>query len=398
MNPELARRIAFTLGALLVYRLGSHIPLPGVSPAVWDQMFQAQEGGGLIGMLNAVSGGALARLSVFSLVIVPYVSAAILVQLARFLVPRLRALQHAGEAGRRAIERSTLALTVLIAAFQSYGIAGGLEGVPNLVPEPGPWFRLTTLLTLTAGTLFVTWLAWQITARGVGNGIALILCLGVVLQLPQGILATLELGRRDLLSGNLIAGLALLSVALTALVVAMEKARRCEPVVFPDARRAPGQLAFKLNGAGVMPALIAAWVVALPLAAVALFAPDAAGFGRAFTHGAPLYMLAYAIVIVFCVYLYTAFVLDPAETAERLRHLGGAIPQVAPGEATAEHLDGVLSRVTLIGAGYFVVICLIPELLISWAQVPFYLGGTSLLVLVCTVLDLETEVRGQMGG
>jgi preprotein translocase subunit SecY len=398
MNLELARRIAFTLGALLVYRLGSYIPLPGVSPAVWDQMFQAQEGGGLIGMLNAVSGGALARLSVFSLVIVPYVSAAILVQLARFLVPRLRALQHAGEAGRRAIERSTLALTVLIAAFQSYGIAGGLEGVPNLVPEPGPWFRLTTLLTLTAGTLFVTWLAWQITARGVGNGIALILCLGVVLQLPQGILATLELGRRDLLSGNLIAGLALLSVALTALVVAMEKARRCEPVVFPDPRRAPGRLSFKLNGAGVMPALIAAWVLALPLVAVALFAPDAAGFGRAFTHGAPLYMLTYAIVIVFCVYLYTAFVLDPAETAERLRHLGGAIPQVAPGEATAEHLDGVLSRVTLIGAGYFVVICLIPELLISWAQVPFYLGGTSLLVLVCTVLDLETEVRGQMGG
>ncbi len=219
-----------------------------------------------------------------------------------------------------------------------------------------------------------------------------------MLQLPQGIVAALELGRRDLLSGNFIAGLALLSVALTALVVAMEKARRCEPVVFPDPRRAPGRLSFKLNGAGVMPALIAAWVLALPLVAVALFAPDAAGFGRAFTHGAPLYMLTYAIVIVFCVYLYTALVLDPAEAAERLRHLGGAIPQVAPGEATAEHLDGVLSRITLIGAGYFVVICLIPELLISWAQVPFYLGGTSLLVLVCTVLDLETEVRGQMGG
>ena len=397
MNSELARRIAFTLGALLVYRLGSYVPLPGVSPAVWDQIFQAQQGG-LIGVLNTMSGGVLARLSVFSLVIVPYLSAAILVQLASFFVPRLRALHHAGERGRRTIERWTLALTILIAAFQSYGIAGGLEGAPNLVLEPGPWFRLATVLTLTAGTLFVTWLAWQITARGVGNGIALILCLGIVLQLPQGIVATLELGRQGLLSGNLIVGLALLSVALIALVVVVEKARRCEPVTFSDPRRMPAQLSFKLNGAGIIPALIAAWVLVLPLAAVALFAPDAAGFGRAFANGAPLHMLTYAIVIVFCVYLYTAFVLDPAEAAERLRRLGGAIPNVAPGEATADHLDGVLSRITLIGAAYFVVICLIPELLLSWAQVPFYFGGTSLLVLVCTVLDLETEVRGQMGG
>ena len=397
MNPELARRIAFTLGALLVYRLGSYVPLPGVSPAVWDQIFQAQQGG-LIGVLNTMSGGVLARLSVFSLVIVPYLSAAILVQLVSFFVPRLRALHQAGERGRRTIERWTLALTILIAAFQSYGIAGGLEGAPNLVLEPGPWFRLATVLTLTAGTLFVTWLAWQITARGVGNGVALILCLGVVLQLPQGIVATLELGRQGLLSGNLVVGLALLSVALIALVVVVEKARRCEPVTFSDPRRTPAQLSFKLNGAGIIPALIAAWVLVLPLAAVALFAPDAAGFGRAFTNGAPLYMLTYAIVTVFCVYLYTAFVLDPAEAAERLRRLGGAIPNVAPGEATADHLDGVLSRITLIGAAYFVVICLIPELLLSWAQVPFYFGGTSLLVLVCTVLDLETEVRGQMGG
>ena len=337
MNSELARRIAFTLGALLVYRLGSYLPLPGVSPAVWDQTFQAQQGG-LIGVLNAMSGGVLARLSVFSLVIVPYLSAAILVQLASFFVPRLRALHHSGERGRRTIERCTLALAILIAAFQSYGIAGGLEGVNNLVVEPGPAFRLMTVLTLTAGTLFVTWLAWQITARGVGNGIALILCLGVVLQLPQGIVATLELGRQGLLSGNLIVGLALLSVALIALAVVVEKARRREPVAFPGAGRAPAQLSFKLNGAGVMPALIAAWVLALPLVAVALFAPDAAGFGRAFTHGAPLYMLTYAIVIVFCAYLYTAFVLDPAEAAERLRRLGGAIPNVAPGEATADHL------------------------------------------------------------
>ena len=397
MNPELARRIAFTLGALLVYRIGSHIPLPGVNPAVWDQIFQNQQGG-LLGLSNALSGGLLARLSVFSLVIVPYVSAAIMVQLASFFVPRLRALHHGGERGRRAIDRWTLALTVLIATFQSYGIADGLQGVSDLVVEPGPAFRLMTVLTLTAGTLFVTWLCWQISERGVGNGIALILCLGIVAQLPQAIAATFELGRQGLLPGNLIVGLALLSVALVVLVVTVEKARRCEPVAFSGPGRAPAQLSFKLNGAGVIPALIAAWVLALPLAAVALFAPDAAGFGRAFTHGAPLYLLTYAIVIVFCVYLYTAFVLDPAEAAEKLQRLGGAIPDVAPGAATADHLDAVLSRITLIGAGYFVMICLIPELLISWAQVPFYFGGTSLLVLVCTVLDLETEVRGQMGG
>jgi preprotein translocase subunit SecY len=396
MNPELARRIAFTLGALLVYRIGIHLPLPGIDPVLWEQIFQTQ--GGVLAAMNMLSGGALARLSIFSLGILPFISAAIVVQLLSFFAPALRTWRQAGERGRRMIDLSTLAMTVFLTAFQSYGIALGLEGAPNLVLEPGVQFRIMTVLTLAAGTLFVTWLAAQITERGIGNGIALILCLGVVVQLPVTIGATFELGRQGLLPANLIAGLALLGIALVALAVAMEKARRCEPVTFSGPPRAPAQLTFKLNGAGVIPALIAAWVLTLPLAAFALFAPDAAGFGRAFTQGASLYILTYAIVIVFCVYLYGAFVLDPAEAAQRLRQLGGAIPNVAPGEATAEHLDGVLSRITLLGAAYFVVICLIPELLISWAQVPFYLGGTSLLVLVCTVLDLESEVRGQMGG
>jgi len=391
MNSELARRIAFTLGALLIYRIGSHILLPGINPAVWDQFFHSASGG-VLGMVSALSGGAVARLSILSLGIVPFVSAAILVQVAILFAPRLRALRDSGENGRRRIDRYTLALTVLVAATQSYGIARGLQQVPHLVPDPGALFILITVLTLIAGALVVVWLCNQITARGIGNGIALILCVGFVTSLPGNVFGTLELGRQGHFSMGFIAGLGLFSAALIALVVRFEKARRLEPVAFAsgaDVRTA--FLSFKLNGAGVIPTVIASWVIAVLLLLASYFGAE--DFTRKLTPGQPVFMLTYAIVVFFSVYLYTAFVLDPNEAAEKLQRYGGTIAQVQPGEATSEHLDRVLSHVTLVGAVYFVAVCLIPELLLSWAQVPFYFGGTALLVLVCTVLDIEKQAR-----
>jgi preprotein translocase subunit SecY len=285
-------------------------------------------------------------------------------------------------------------VTVLVAAIQSYGIAGGLVRVTQLVPEPGSLFIATTVLTLVAGALVVVFLCNQITARGIGNGIALMLCVGVVTSLPAGFFGMLELGRQGHVSMGFIAGLALFAVALTAAAVRFEQARRHEPVAFAgraDAPAASAFLSFKLNGAGVIPTVLAAWVLLVPLLIARLFGAEE--FVRPFTAGQPLYLISYAVVIFFSVYLYTAFLLDPTDAAERLQRLGGVIAGVQPGEPTAEHLDRVLSRLTLIGAVYFVTVCLIPDLLISWAQVPFYLGGTSLLVLVCTVLDVEKQAR-----
>jgi preprotein translocase subunit SecY len=393
MSAELARRIAFTLGALLLYRVASHIPLPGIDPGVWGQFFRSQAGG-VLGMASALSGGALARLSIVMLSVVPYVSAAIMVQIAILLVPPLRAVRDSGERGRRRIDYYTLVVTVLVAAFQSYGIATNLQQIPHVVPEPGWPFIVTTVLTLVAGALVVVWLCNQITARGIGNGIALILCVGIVTSLPANVLGMLELGRQGIFSMGFIAGLALFAVVLTAIVVRFEKARRFEPVAFASRAHVPAVsavLSFKLNGAGVMPTVLAALVFYVVLF-VARFS-GVADLEQTLASGEPVYIVCYALLIFFCVYLYTALVLDPTGAAETLQRLGGTIPQVQPGEATAEHLDRVLSRLATIGAAYFVTVCLIPELLLLWAQVPFYLGGTSLLVLVCTVLDIRKQVR-----
>jgi preprotein translocase subunit SecY len=393
MSSELARRIAFTLGALLLYRIASHIALPGINPGVWDQFFRSTSGG-VLGMASTLSGGALARLSILSLGVVPYVSAAILMQVAILFVPALRAVRDAGESGRRRLDRYTMIVTALVAAIQSYGIAGGLQRVTHLVPEPGWLFTVTTVLTLVAGALVVVLLCNQITARGIGNGIALILCIGFVTGLPANIFGMLELGRQGHFSMGFIAGLALFAVALTAIVVRFEKARRLEPVEFAgraDVPAASAFLSFKLNGAGVIPTVMTSWVFTVVLVVASLL--GAQEIGRMLNPGQPVYMICYAILIFFSVFIYAAFVADPGETAEKLRRLGGALPQIAPGEPTAAHLDRVLSRLTLIGAVYFVTVCLIPELLLLWAQVPFYFGGTALLVVVGTVLDIEQQAR-----
>lgn len=390
MNAELGRRVAFTLGALLVFRIGTYIPIPGIDLGVWAKVFN--DGGNVLGTLDIPSGGAIGRLALFALGITPYVSAAIILQIASFFIGRLRRLREAGDAGQNKLHRYTIVLTLLLATFQSYNIALALEGIGSLVANPGWSFRLATIATLAGGTMFLVWLADQITARGIGNGIALILCAGIVAQLPQTIAVAMDLNRQSGLSTNALAVLTILLVALTAVAVLIEKARRSEPVVFRAGR---SQLTFKLNAAGVIPAVVASLVLALLVVLATLADIDVATptGARWFDPGQPLFLLGYAIAIFLCVYLYTALVLDPSGAAEKLQRYGGSIPQAAPGEATADHLDGILSRITLIGAVYFVLICLIPELLLYRLNVPLYLGGTSLLVLVCTVIDIEKQVR-----
>src|SRR5215510_1020769 len=394
MTSELGRRIWFTIGALLVYRLGTYIPLPGIDYAAWAQFFRSQAGS-VLGQADLFSGGAIERLAIFALGLTPYLSAAIFLQLASIVVPPLAALPNRGERGRRRLEAWTLGLTFGLAAFQGFGIAIALEGIPNFIADPGLLFRLTTMLSLTGGTMFLVWLSGQITARGVGNGLALILFPGIVTALPSAIAGTLELGRQGAFSSNFILGLFVLAVALIGLIVFVELARRRFPVEY--ARRQVGMrmiegrsyLSVKLNAAGVIPAIVASWLIVQVLAAWSLLVVEDPG---PFRHGV-LHLIAYALVIVLGALLYTAFVVNPERVAADLDKRGGVIPGVAPGEATAEHVDAAISRTAMLGALYLALVCLIPEMLIAYWQVPFYLGGPALLLVVCTVLDFEVQLK-----
>ena len=402
MTSELGRRIWFTIGALLVFRLGTYIPLPGIDQAALAQPFRSQAGG-FLGQADLFSGGAVGRLAIFALGLMPYLSAAILLQLVSIVVPRLAALPNQGERGRRRLENYTLGLTFAFAAFQAFGIAAALESIPNFVVEPGVLFRLTTVLSLTGGTIFLVWLSGQITARGVGNGLALIFFMGVVLELPGAIAGMLDLGRQGVLSGGLMLGVLVLAVALTGLIVFMERARRQFPVEY--ARRQVGMrmiegrshLSVKLNAAGVIPAVVASWLLAQLLAILSLTSGPGPGWAHAITsqlgHGRPLHMIVYALAIVLFALLYAAFVLSPERIAADLDKRGGVIPGVEPGEATAEHVDTAISRTAMLGAIYLALVCLIPEMLIAYARLPFYLGGIALLVVVCTMLDLDAQLK-----
>jgi len=397
MTLDLGRRVAFTLGALLVFRLGTFIPVPGIDPVVWQQVFRTQAGG-ILGMFNMLAGGGIHRLAIFALGILPYVSAGIIVQLLTVTIPRLKTIRRRGEAGRIRLEMATRIIATLMAALQAYGIAVALEGVGGVVAEPGAVFQLSTVLTMTGGVVFLIWLSEQITLRGVGSGIALILALGIVAELPNAIAGALELGRQGLLSFNAMLALVLLAVALTALIVVMELARRRLPLEFParqiGARTIAGrsQLSFKLNSGGIMSAIIASWLLLVPTLVIGMAAEQ--GSARWFEAGRPLYLICQVVFILASAFVYTALIFNPDTAAEDLKSYGVVVPGVEPGEATAEHLDRVLSRVTLLGAAYLAFVYLVPELLIAYAQVPFYLGGASLLVVVCTVLDLQKEVRG----
>jgi preprotein translocase subunit SecY len=407
MTSELGRRVGFTIGALLVYRLGTYIPIPGIDAGAWTELFRSQPGG-LLTTATTFSGGGVRRMAVFALSVAPYLTAAILIQLVSMALPPLRALTRQGERGRRRLANYTIGLTIVLAVFQSLGVASGLEGAAQIVTDPGPMFRLTTVVTLTGGTVFLIWLCGQITTRGVGNGLALILFLGIVLELPSAIAGTLELGRHGALSTDLIFGVAVLAVALTGLIVLMERAQRRLLISYPSHQvgmrliEGTAHLPIKLNSAGVIPALLASWLLLLLVFISNLasrFGLPLETIGNALGRGRPLYLIVYALAIFLCVFLYAGFLLDPEDVAEDLRKHGGVIAGVEPGEATAEHVDYVLSRTTMLGAAYLAFVCLIPEILTTYAELPLYFGGTSLLLVACAVLDIEAQVQGgALGG
>ena len=405
---ELKQRIWFTLGALLVYRIGTYIPVPGVDASVMGEML-AQHGTGILGMFDMFSGGALGRMTVFALNIMPYISASIIVQLMSSAIPSLMTLKKEGEAGRKKLNQYTRYLTVLIALVQSYGIAVGLEGMRGsfgaAVIDPGVFFRVSCVVTLVGGTMFLMWLGEQITARGVGNGTSLIIFAGIVANLPSALVSLLELGRTGALSPVFILLFIAIAAAVVAFVVFMERAQRRVAVQYP--KRQVGQrggdsthMPLKVNTAGVIPPIFASSILLIP-ATVAGFAqnsPDSwlAWFAQKFAHGEPMYMLAYAGMILFFSYFYTAVVFNTEETADNLKKYGGFIPGVRPGANTAEYFDVILTRLTTVGAIYLTIVCLLPEILIAKYGVPFYFGGTSLMIIVSVTMDTVTQIQSHL--
>lgn len=404
---ELKKRIWFTLGALLVYRFGTYIPLPGINPDALAQAFQ-QHSQGVLGLFNMFAGGAVGRMAIFALGIMPYISASIIVQLMTSVVPSLEALKKEGEAGRKIINQYTRYGTVLLALVQAYAISVGLQSGNGIVTNPGPFFIVSSVITLVGGTMFLMWLGEQITARGIGNGISLIIFSGIVANLPHAISGTLELGRTGALSTGLILGVIVLAVALVAVIVFVERAQRRLLIQYP--KRQVGNRMFqgdtshlplKLNTAGVIPPIFASSLLLLP-ATVAGFANTtempawATTVLNALGHGQPLYMLFYAALMAFFCFFYTAIVFNPKDTADQLKKHSGFIPGIRPGERTAEYIDYVLTRITVVGAIYIVLVCLLPEFLISATGVPFYLGGTSLLIVVSVTLDTVAQIQGHL--
>jgi len=402
----LKKRIWFTLGALLVYRLGTYIPLPGINPEALAQAFNNAQNG-LLGMFNMFAGGAVGRMAIFALGIMPYISSSIVIQLLTSIVPRLDQLKKEGEQGRKVINQYTRYATVVLALLQGYGIAVGLEGSTNVVLNPGLFFKLSTMITLTGGTIFLMWLGEQITARGIGNGISLIIFSGIVANLPHAVSGTLELGREGAISFAVIIVVAIVAVAVIGVIVFVERAQRRLLIQYP--KRQVGNRMFqgdsshlplKLNTSGVIPPIFASSLLLLPVTLANFSASGgsswltdiAAMLGR----GQPLYMLLYGAMIVFFTFFYTAVVFNPTDTADNLKKHGGFIPGIRPGQRTAEYIDYVLTRITAVGAVYLVAVCLLPEFLISATGVPFYFGGTSLLIVVSVTMDTVAQIQGHL--
>ena len=405
-SEDLKKRIWFTLGALIVYRLGSYIPIPGVD-AMQLAKFAAQNSNGILGWVNNLAGGALGRMAIFALNIMPYISASIIIQLMSSVSPQLEALKKEGEQGRKKINQYTRYGTVLLAALQAYGIAVGLEGQGGLVVDPGMFFRLSTVITLTGGTVFLMWLGEQITSRGIGNGISLIIFSGIVARLPDGIAGLLEMGRTGQVSTFVILGIIVIAFAVIAFIVLMERAQRRLLIQYP--KRQVGNKMFqgesshmplKLNTSGVIPPIFASSLLLLPITVANFTKGQGPEWLNSLTamlgHGQPLFLLLYALLIVFFAFFYTSIMFNPVETADNLKKYGGFIPGIRPGERTAEYIDYVLTRITLIGALYLVVVCLMPEFLIGYTGVPFYFGGTSLLIVVSVTMDTVAQVQGHL--
>ena len=408
---ELKSRIWFTLGALVAYRLGTYIPIPGIDPGILHEIF-SHNSGGILGMFDMFSGGALGRMSIFALNIMPYISASIIIQLLTAVSPSLEALKKEGESGRKKLNQYTRYGTVLLATVQAYGIAVGLEGMragtQSAVIDPGLFFRLVTVVTLVGGTVFLMWLGEQITARGIGNGISLIIMSGIVANLPHALAATLELGRTGALSPVFILLFLAMSVAVVTFIVFMERAQRRILVQYP--KRQVGNRMFggeashlplKINTSGVIPPIFASSLLLLP-ATIATFEQNGQSFGWLGTitaylaHGRPAYMILYVGLIVFFCFFYTAIVFNPQETADNLRKYGGFIPGIRPGKNTADYLDYVLTRLTVVGAAYLSAVCILPEILISQYSVPFYFGGTSLLIVVSVTMDTVAQIHSHL--
>lgn len=408
---ELKQRIWFTLGALVVYRLGTWIPMPGVDPQVMAEMFR-QSGGGILGMFDMLAGGALQRLTIFALNIMPYISASIIMQLMSTVVPSLESIKKEGESGRKRINQYTRYLTVLIAIFQAYGIAAGLMGMTGahgsaVIMENTWMFRFTTVVTLVGGTLFLMWLGEQITARGIGQGTSLIIMAGIVAQLPHAIASTLELGRTGALPAILIVLLLVMSISVIAVIVFLERGQRRVIIQYP--KRQVGNkmyggeashLPLKINTSGVIPPIFASSILLLPIT-VAQFAASGGPewlqtFNTYMGRGQPLYLALYTALIVFFAFFYTAVVFNPDDTAENLKKNGGFVPGIRPGKHTSEYLDYILTRLTVLGAAYLTVLSILPELLIAKWSLPFYFGGTSLLIVVTVTMDTVAQIQSHL--
>lgn len=407
---DLKKRIWFTLGVLIIYRLGTYIPLPGINPAVMAE-FAHSHGGGIFGMVDMFSGGALSRMSIMALNIMPYISASIIIQLMTAIAPQFEALKKEGESGRRKLNQYTRYLTVLIAILQSYGAAVGIESLQgaagSAVMDPGLFFRLTSVITIVGATLFLMWLGEQITSRGIGNGISLIIFAGIVANLPSSIVNALELGRTGALSYIFILFILGFSVAMIAFIVFMERAQRRIFIQYP--KRQVGNkmyggesshLPIKLNSTGVIPPIFASSLILLPVS----LASFSAGRGPEwvqwvaglFQHGSLLYLSVYLFLIVFFAFFYTSIVFNPQETAENLKKAGGFIPGYRPGKNTADYLDNVITRLTVVGAAYLAFVCAVPEFFYAAYSLPFYLGGTTFLIAVSVPMDTVAQIHSHL--
>ena len=413
---DLKRRIWFTLAALVVFRLGTFIPLPGINPEAYAETFQSASKG-ILGLVNLFSGGAIERMAIFALNIMPYISASIIMQLMQSVSPTLETLKKEGEQGRKQINQYTRYLTVALAAFQAYGIAIGLEGTTSragsVVFDPGWFFRVSTVITLVGGTMFLMWLGEQITQRGVGNGTSLIIFAGIVAGLPSAIAGLFELGKQGAISTFVLLALLALMLATVAAIVFMERAQRRLLIQYPKQQvgsrmfqGSSSHLPLKLNSSGVIPPIFASSLLLLPITAAQFMASGGGtgGFGSEFLQeivarlgrGQPLYLAVYVALILFFAFFYTSVVVNPADTADNLRKYGGFIPGIRPGTKTAEFISYVLTRITFVGALYLAVVCVLPEFLIAYWAVPFYFGGTSLLICVSVTMDTVAQVHSHL--
>jgi len=410
---ELKRRVLFVLGALIIYRIGTFIPLPGIDSLVMKEII-ASQAGGVLGLFDVFAGGALSRMSIFALNIMPYISAAIIIQLMSSVSPALENMKKEGVSGRIKMNQYTRYLTVFITALQAIGIASGLSGATGAsgapaVPNPGLFFTFTTVITLVGGTMFLVWLGEQMNDRGIGQGISMLIFAGIVAGLPAAIAQTLELGRTGAISFVVIAMLALGAMAVIAFIIYIELAQRRILVQYP--KRQVGNRMFggenshmplKINTAGVIPPIFASSLLLMPLTIAGFQTPgadDGSIMGTISTllgRGQPLYLFLYSVMIIFFAFFYTAVVFNPQETADNLRKYGGFIPGIRPGKPTAEYLDFVLTRLTVVGGIYLIIVCLIPEFLISRLSVPFYFGGTSLMIVVNVTINTMQQAQAHL--